>query len=45
MTMKLTKYQQEMLDEGAHDTSGTIGKSRSSSLMFSKKIPSGSLIA
>jgi YD repeat-containing protein len=31
--------------EGAHGTSGTIGKSRSTSLMFSKRIPSESLIA
>jgi hypothetical protein len=31
--------------EGAHDMSGGIGKSRSSSLMFSKRSPSGSLIA
>jgi hypothetical protein len=40
------EHAEEMLhSEGAHDMSGTIGKSRSSSLMFSKKIPSGSLIA
>jgi hypothetical protein len=34
-----------VLHEGAHGMSGTIGKFRSSSLMFSKRSPSGSLIA